>query len=127
MGAPGSPHTSRIVTRMTTSPDSGASSPKRLSLGRQLNRSPRVMDASWLLGVAVVLSASAGGGFSIGGVLLLAVVFLPMILAYRRDRLSFPIVFACLFLPAWPWAMYKAASRKPAHHGDANKRFVAPA
>ncbi len=65
------------------------------------------------------MSASVAGGFSVGGILLLVVVFLPMIVAYRRDRLTFPIVFACLFLPAWPWAMYEAASRKPRRHRDA--------
>ncbi len=43
----------------------------------------------------------------------LAVVFLPIIVAYRRDRLSFGIAFGALFLPTWPWAMYKAASRRP--------------
>ena len=81
--------------------------------GQQLNRSPRGMHASWLMGVVVVMSASAGGGFSLGGIPLLVLVFLPMVVAaYRRDRLSFPMVFGCLFLPAWPWAMYKAASNK---------------
>ncbi|MDP9117261.1 MAG: hypothetical protein M3O28_08425 [Actinomycetota bacterium] len=104
---------------MTTSSDSSAPSSKRRTLGQQLNRSPRVMHASWLMGVATVMSASVGGGFSVGGILLLVVVFLPMVVAYRRDRLSLRIVFACLFLPAWPWAMYKAASRKPRGHGDA--------
>lgn len=110
------PSIPRTVAIMTANSDP---SPKRRSLGQQLKRSPKVMHASWLTGVAVVMTASVGGGFSLGGILLLAVVFLPIIVAYRRDRLSFPIVFASLFLPAWPWAMYKAVSRKPRRHADA--------
>ncbi len=93
-------------------------------MGQQLNRSPMVLHASWLAGLAVLLSASLSGGFSggfsIGGILLLVVVFLPMIVAYRRDRLSLRIMFASLFLPAWPWAMYMAASRKRRSHEDVN-------
>jgi hypothetical protein len=87
--------------------------PKRRPLGQQLNRSPRVMHASWMTGAAVLLTGAAAGGFSVPGVIFLVVVFLPIIVAYRRDRLSFPIAFAALFLPTWPWAMYKAASRRP--------------
>lgn len=56
---------------------------------------------------------ATGLAISPGGVLFLAIVFLPAIVAYRRDRLTFPILFAMFFLPTWPWAMYKAASRKP--------------
>lgn len=100
--------------------------PKRRSLGEQLNRSPRVIHASWLTGIAVAMSASWGGGFTIGGAVFLVLVFLPMIVAYRRDRLSFPIAFASLFLPAWPWAMYKALSRKPERHRDATAHAVEP-
>jgi hypothetical protein len=61
----------------------------------------------------VLLVGSGAGGFGVAGLLFLFVVFLPMIVAYRRDRLSFLIVFASLFLPTWPWAMYEAASRAP--------------
>jgi hypothetical protein len=66
-----------------------------------------------MTGLAVLLAGVTAGGFSGPGVVFLAVLFLPMIVAYRRDRLSLPIVFACLFLPAWPWAAYKAFSRAP--------------
>lgn len=91
----------------------GSGGSRHRSLGEQLHRSPRVLHASWLTGLAVVLAGATAGGFSVAGVLFLAVVFLPIVVAYRRDRLSFAIVFASLFLPAWPWAMYKAASRLP--------------
>lgn len=87
-----------------------ASPPKRRPLGRQLNRSPAVMHASWLCGLGVIVAATvgAGGGFSLPGVLFLAVLFLPIVIAYRRDKLNFRIIFATLFLPAWPWAMVSA-------------------
>jgi hypothetical protein len=68
------------------------------------------MHASWMTGAAVLLAGSVATGWSVGGVILLLFVFLPIVVAYRRDRLSFAIAFASLFLPAWPWAMYKAAS-----------------
>jgi hypothetical protein len=96
-----------------TNHDSTDVPPKRRTLGQQLNRSPRVMHASWLTGAAVLLTGAAAGGFSLGGIVFLLIVFLPVIVAYRRDRLSFPIVFGALFLPTWPWAMYKAASHRP--------------
>jgi hypothetical protein len=93
-----------------TNHDSSAVAAKRRPLGEQLHRSPRVMHASWMTGAAVLLSASIAGGWSVAGIVFLVVLFLPIFLAYRRDRLSFAIVFATLFLPAWPWAMYKAVA-----------------
>lgn len=72
------------------------------------------MRASWLQGLLVLVGVTAGGAaFSLSGVVFLIVLFSPIVVAYRRDRLSLPIVFACLFLPAWPWAAYKAFSRGP--------------
>ena len=72
------------------------------------------MHASWFAGLAVLLAgAGSAGGLSIGGVIVLVLVFLPVYVAWRRDRLSFAIIFAAIFLPAWPWAMYKAFSRGP--------------
>lgn len=98
--------------RMSTVSDVSASRPKRRSMGAQLNRSPGVMHASWLLGLSVLLSGGVTlSGFSPQGVVFLVVLFLPIVIAYRRDRLSFPIMFATLFLPTWPWAMVKACSR----------------
>ena len=61
--------------------------------------------------LVLVTSGALGGGFNAAGLIFLALVFLPIVLAYRRDRLSFPILFGSLFLPMWPWAMYKALSR----------------
>ena len=98
---------------MTASQKGSGARPKRRSLGEQLNRSPKVMHASWLTGLVVIVAGGGVRGMNPAGLILLAVVFLPVIVAYRRDRLSFPIVFASLFIPAWPWAMYKAASRAP--------------
>ena len=86
---------------------------KRRSLGEQLNRSSTVMHASWLLGLAVLLGAGGVGSIGPAGLIFLAVLFLPIVIAYRRDRLSFPIIFATLFLPTWPWAIFKATSRAP--------------
>ena len=87
--------------------------PKRRPLGQQLNRNPVVMHASWLCGLGVLVAASVGatGGFSLLGMLFLAVLLLPILIAYRRDKLNFPIIFATLFLPAWPWAMFSACRR----------------
>jgi hypothetical protein len=100
---------------MTASNDVAASKPKRRPAAQQLNRTPGVMHASWLAGLGVLLAGGVTvGGFSLPGLLFLIVLFLPIIIAYRRDRLSFPIMFATLFLPAWPWAMIKACSRHKA-------------
>ncbi|MDQ1712369.1 MAG: hypothetical protein QOE45_1819 [Frankiaceae bacterium] len=112
-----------------TNHDSGAVAPKRRPLGEQLHRSPRVLHASWMTGAAVLLSAFVTGGWSIAGIVFLGVLFLPIIVAYRRDRLSFPICFATLFLPAWPWAMYKAVAhgRRPAPPGAVPTPAVPPA
>jgi hypothetical protein len=88
--------------------------PGHRSAGEQLRRSPAVMHASWLTGLAVLLTAGGLlGGFNIAGLIFLALVFLPVIVAWRRDRLSFPIIFGSIFLPTWPWALYKAVSRAP--------------
>jgi len=92
-------------------------------MGQQLNRGPGVMHASWLLGLAVLLGGAGSlGAFSPAGIVFLVVLFTPIVIAYRRERLSFPILFATLFLPTWPWAMYKACSRKPVRgHGNAEE------
>lgn len=106
------------VPSMSTDGEVAASQPKRRPLGQQLNRSPAVMHASWLAGLGVLVASSVGatGGFSPQGVLFLAVLFLPIVIAYRRDKLNFRIIFATLFLPAWPWAMFSACrgTRGPA-------------
>jgi hypothetical protein len=95
------------------------SKPKRRTVGQQLNRSPLVMHASWLAGLAVIISGGViAGGFSLQGLLFLIVLFLPIVIAYRRDRLSFPIVFATLFLPAWPWALYAACTNRRRPHAE---------
>ena len=87
------------------------------------------MRAGLISGLLVlVTSGGLGGGFNAAGLILLALVFLPIVVAYRRDRLSFPILFGSLFLPMWPWAMYKALSRgevKPPRRPD--QRQPAPA
>jgi len=84
------------------------------SLGQQLNRSPRVLHASWLAGLAILLAGVRSlNDFSVPGLVFLAVLFFPIVLAYRRDRLSWLIIFATFFLPAWPLALYKAVSRAP--------------
>ncbi len=95
------------------SPPRAQAGRKHRTVGEQLNRSPTVMHASWLSGVVVLLGGAGAGGFSVLGVIFLLIVFLPVFVAYRRDRLTLPIVFASLFLPAWPWAMYKAVSGAP--------------
>jgi hypothetical protein len=74
-----------------------------------------------MTGLGVLLAGITVGGFTGPGVIFLAVLFLPIVVAYRRDRLTFPIVFATLFLPMWPWAAYKAFSRKPVAAGGANR------
>jgi hypothetical protein len=84
---------------------------KHRSVAEQLHRSPLVIHASWLCGLAVL--AGGVGSINPAGLLFLVVLFLPIVIAYRRDRLSFRIIFATLFLPAWPWAMFKATSRAP--------------
>jgi hypothetical protein len=94
-----------------TSETSASARPGHRTLGEQLNRSPRVLHASWSMGLEVLL-AGATAGFSFPGVIFLVVLFSPIYVAYRRDRLSFGIMFACFFLPAWPWAAYKAFSRR---------------
>jgi hypothetical protein len=72
------------------------------------------MHAAWLHGLVVLVIALAGGAsVSVPGVLFLLVLFSPAYVAYRRGRLSFPLVFACFFLPAWPWAAYRAFRRAP--------------
>jgi hypothetical protein len=38
-------------------------------------------------------------------------------IAFRRDRLTFPIIFATIFLPTWPWAAYMALRRTPRQAG----------
>jgi hypothetical protein len=100
------------VILVTSSSEAAALKPKRRTLGEQLNRNPRTMHASWMAGLAVLVTGVTAGGFSLPGLLFLGVLFLPIVIAYRRDRISFPIVFATLFLPTWPWAMYKACSHK---------------
>jgi hypothetical protein len=83
---------------------------KHRSLGQQLNRSPVVLHASWTMGLAVLagLITTGVGVADLPGLLFLAVYFLPVFIAYRRDRLSFRIIFATIFLPTWPWAVYEA-------------------
>lgn len=72
------------------------------------------MRSAWLHGLVVLVAGLAGGAtFSVPGVIFLLVLFSPIYVASRRDRLSFPLVFACLFLPAWPWAAYQAFRRGP--------------
>lgn len=103
---------------MTLSPDPAASQTRRhRTVGQQLHRSPTVIHASLLLGLAV-LAGGEGGGFSVAGVLFFALYFSPIYIAYRRDRLSFPIIFATFFLPAWPWAVYQVFRRTPRSHGS---------
>lgn len=102
------------VRRMSPDTHPAPSTGKHRTLGQQLHRSPAVMHASWLMGLAVIVSAGVSAGdFNVAGVVFLVVLFLPVFIAYRRDRLSFPIVFATLFLPTWPWAIVKACSRTP--------------
>jgi hypothetical protein len=77
-----------------------------------LHRSPTVIHASVLMGVAVLVAGLGGGGFSVAGVLFLALYFAPVYVAYRRDRLSISLLFATIFLPTWPWAAWKAFERR---------------
>jgi hypothetical protein len=88
------------------------------------------MHASWMAGLAVLISGGVAGGFSPLGLVFLVVLFLPVVIAYRRDRLSFPIIFATLFLPAWPWAMYAACTNRrppsPGSPGPASPTTPAP-
>jgi len=89
----------------------------RRSLGQQLNRSPLVLHASWVAGLAILLAGLRSlNDFSVQGLIFLAVLFFPIVLAYRRDRLSWLIIFATFFLPTWPLALYKAVSRAPVVH-----------
>jgi hypothetical protein len=71
--------------------------------------------ASWMSGVVVlggVLTVGLGLG-DLPGLLFLGVYFLPVFIAFRRDRLTFPIVFSTIFLPTWPLAAYMALRRTP--------------
>jgi hypothetical protein len=109
----GAPPPAPSTVALVTASSDAAPQRKHRSLGQQLNRSPRVLHASWIMGLAVLagLVTTGVGVRDLPGLTFLAVYFLPVFIAYRRDRLTFPIIFATIFLPTWPWAAYKALKR----------------